>query len=110
MRGMGPHINRLVTQGFGGPPAFVVAAFQRGIIVGQSGTKRRLREMDTVIVWAKLIEVNRRPPHPKPGNEKIQGFVVVPVSKSYARVVASHVSSRVRKAWEDLKVIVKRIK
>jgi len=107
---MGPHINRLICQGYGGPPAFVIAAIGRGIVVGQSGAKRRLREMDTVIVWAKLIEVNKKSPQQRPGNEKIQGFVTVPVSKGYARVVASHVSSRVRKAWEDLKITIKRLR
>lgn len=107
MRGMGPHINRLITQGYGGPPAFVVAAFQRGIIVGQSGRKRRLREMDTIVVWAKLIELNDMPP-PK----KIEGFIRVPVDhdRGFAAVMAEHVSSRVWKAWQDFKVIVKRIK
>lgn len=106
-RGMGPHINRLVTQGYGGPPAFVVAAFQRGIIVGQSGHKRRMRELQPVIVWAKLLEYNGRVP-PK----KIEGFVVVRVDKDkgFAAVMAEHVSSRVRKAIEDLKVFVKRIR
>ena len=104
---MGPHVNRLVTQGYGGPPAFVVFAFQRGIIVGQSGRKRRLRELDTVVVWAKLIEVNNHAPH-----KKIEGFVRVPVDhdRSFAAVMVEHVSSRVRKAWQDFKVIVKRIK
>ena len=109
-RGMGPHINRLICQGYGGPPAFVIAAIGRGIIVGQSGAKRRLRDMDQVIVWAKLIEVNRQPPKTKPNNEKVQGFVIVPVTKGYGRVIVAHVSSRVKKAWEDLKVSVKRIK
>lgn len=105
MRGMGPHINRLICQGYGGPPAFVITAILRGIRVGQSGTKRRLRELDPIIVWAKLIEVNDHPP-PK----KIEGFITVYVSKAYARVIASHVSTRVRKAWQDLKVIIQRIK
>jgi hypothetical protein len=106
-RGMGPHINRLVTQGYGGPPAFVVAAFQRGLIFGQSGRKRRLRELETVIVWAKLLEVNGRVP-PK----KIEGFVRIPVDwdRGFAAVMAEHVSSRVKKAIEGIKVFVRRIK
>lgn len=96
-----------VTQGYGGPPRFVVIAIRRGIRPGQSGTKRRLREMQEVIVWARLIELNRRPP-PK----KVEGFIKVRVDRDsgYAKVMAEHVSSRVRKAWESLKVIVKRIR
>lgn len=106
-RGMGTHINRLVTQGYGGPPAFVVAAFQRGLIFGPSGRKRRLRELQPVIVWAKLLEVNGRVPP-----RKVEGFITVRVDRDrgFAAVMAEHVSSRVRAAWEDLKVFVRRIK
>lgn len=106
-RGMGPHINRLVTQGYGGPPRFVLQAIQRGVVFGQSGRKRRLRELEPVIVWAKLMEVNGKVPP-----RKIQGHVVVRVDKdrSFAAVMAEHVTSRVKKMLDDLKVFVKRIK
>lgn len=96
-----------VTQGYGGPPAFVVAAFKRGLIFGQSGHKRRLRELQPVIVWAKLVELNGQAP-----SRKIEGFVTVRVDKDrgFTFVMAEHVSSRVKKVWEDFRVIVKRIK
>lgn len=112
MRGMGPHINRLICQGYGGPPRFVQLAIQRGIWVGQSGFKRRQRELQTIIVWAKLLEVNGKIVPNKVAPKKIEGFVRVHVSRDrgFAAVMAEHVSSRVKKAWEDFKVIVKRIK
>lgn len=98
-----------VTQGYGGPPQFVIEAFKRGIRIrpGQSGTKRRLRELQEVIVWAKLIEVNDRP-SPK----RIEGSirVHVPRTSTYAKVIVEHVSSNVRRVWDDLKIIVKRLR
>lgn len=96
-----------VTQGYGGPPRFVVVALRRGFRIGGSGTKRRLRELEPIIVWARLVEVNNRLP-PK----KIEGHITVRVdlSRGFASVMAEHVSSRVRQAWHDLKVIVSRIK
>jgi len=108
-RGMGPHINRLVTQGYGGPPSFVVQAILRGISVrhvrGQSGTKRRLREMNEFIVWAKLIEINDQQP-----KNKIEGFVKVHTKKGFASATVEHVSSKMRNITESIKVFVKRVK
>lgn len=98
-----------VTQGYGGIHQFVISAIQRSNNVkhGQSGRKRRLRELDTIIVWAKLVEVNGSPP-----KNKIEGFVNVPIDhdRGFAAVMVEHVSSSVRKAWHDLRVTVKRIK
>jgi hypothetical protein len=96
-----------VTQGYGGPPGFVVAAIRRGFRVGQSGTKRRLREMQEAIVWAKLVELNGSTPR-----QKIEGFVRVKIDKNrgFASVMAEHVVTRVRKAIQDVKITVKRIK
>jgi len=98
-----------ITQGYGNPPQFVVSALQRNLSLrlGQSGTKRRLRELQHVIVWAKLIEVNDMPP-----KRKIEGFVKVPVNAEHgtSRVVVEHVASRVRSALSDIKVTIKRLR
>jgi len=104
---MGPHINRLITQGYGGPPPFVIDAIQRVIVTGQSGHKRRLQELDEVIIWAKMIQVNN-----KPAPVDVKGFVRVKVDKNrgIATVMAEHVSTRVRSIWEVIKVTVSRLK
>lgn len=121
--------NKIVTCGFGSPrkienisgpltlgfgplaPGFVRATLQaqqaqHRRVVGQSGTKRRLQELDEVIVWAKLVSINERVPQ-----RDIKGFVRVQVNKDagYASVMAEHVSSRVKKAWESIRVTVKRL-
>jgi hypothetical protein len=90
-------------------PEFVVAAIQhaqRRPTMGQSGTKRRLQELDEVIVWAKLMSINERVPV-----QSVKGFVRVKINKEsgYASVMVEHVSSRVRKAWNVIRVTVKRI-
>jgi hypothetical protein len=103
----------LITLGFGPPPSFVVQQIVETVDrpirlrFGQSGTKRRLEDLDEVIVWAQLIEVNNKPP----ANE-IKGFIKVPVKKTQgrSRIMVEHVSSRVREAWETIKVTVSRMK
>ncbi len=110
-RGFGPSrgvpgVAGPITQGYGGVPPFVVAAIRRGVKLGQSGTKRRLRELDTVIVWARLLEVNGVVPP-----RKIAGQIAVNVKKDGRMAVAlEHVSTRTKAAWESLKVVVSRVK
>jgi hypothetical protein len=101
---MGRHINRMVTQGYGGPPRAIVGVLGRQINFGGS-KKRPLEGYDEIIVWAKLVGVNDDPPP-----VKVEGSISVPVKHGYARVMAEHVSSRVRQAWEDIRIIVKRLK
>lgn len=116
-RGMGalrtvPQSSGLVVQGYGPKvPTFVITALEersRRLRLGQSGTKRRLQELDEVIVWAKLVTVNDKGAPPP----KVEGWIRVRVRKDsgYASVMAEHVSTRVRKAWETMKVTVTRIK
>jgi hypothetical protein len=92
-----------VTQGYGGPPSFVVEAFARRVH-GRSG-KRPDDELNTVILWAKLIELNDQAP-PK----KIEGFVRVPVKQGRLGVVAERLSVIVRDAWSEIKVTAERIR
>ena len=97
----------MVTQGYGGiPPAFVTQAF-RQINLGQSGYKRRLQELDEVVVWAKLTEVNGVEP-----KKPVKGWIKVKVDKDrgFAHVMAEHLGSRVRSVLEVIKVSVQRLK
>lgn len=120
-----PSRNKLVTRGFGplsgGTPGRAALVSQglggffrnikrqtiRIIQAGQSGTKRALQELQEVMVWAKLIRINdEKPPVP------ISGSIKVRISKTsqIAAVLISRASVRVREAWEDIKITVKRIK
>lgn len=102
-----PNSSGPITQGYGPlVPTFVVVPFVRPR-VGQSGLKRRLRELDEIIVWAKLITVNDVEP-----KRPIKGLIHVRVSKdrNFAAVMAEHVATRVRKAWETITVTVTRLK
>jgi len=102
-RGMGPRQN-LVRQGF---IRGFFAQVIRFINLGQSGAKRALRELEEVIVWAKLIRVNDEPPP-----VKVQGYIVVKINAAarYAVTAAQQVSTRVRNIFESIKISIKRIR
>lgn len=97
----------LITQGYGGPLAAVKEAVKRLIKVGQSGTKRALQELQEIVVWAKLIRVNDVAP-----KLPIEGSIRVRVSSAsqFAVKVVERAAVRVRKAWEDVKITVTRIR
>lgn len=95
-----------ITRGYGGVLQIVAPAVERAIRRGKSGDKRYLDELEEVIVWAKLIEINNMPP-----KKKIEGSVRVRVdSKTNVSVTAENVRSRVRNALDKIKVTIKRIK
>lgn len=111
-RGMGPSTGTagragMVTQGYGGTiPQFVIDGIQfRQINLGQSGTKRRIDQLDEVIIWAKLVEVNGQP-SPAP----IKGWVKVKVDKSRGTAMVEHIAHRSRAAWEFIKVTARRLR
>jgi hypothetical protein len=56
-RGFGTH-STIVAQGMGGPWQAIIVLAQRVRRVGQSGTKRALREIEQATVWVKLVAVN----------------------------------------------------
>lgn len=96
----------MVTLGHGGIFKALSAAAVRTVKLGQSGAKRVLRELEEVIISARLIRVNDVPP-----SEPIQGFVKVRIDLSKRiSVAAQSISRRARKAWEDIKITIKRIK
>lgn len=95
-----------VTLGYGGPPSFVVEAIEEFTRVRHGGSKRRHSDdLETVIVWARLVEVNDRVPE-----KKIEGSVRVPMPRSRARVVVERVATGVRDAWRDVKVTIERVR
>lgn len=92
-----------VTQGFGGPPSFVVETLVRRAH-GRSG-KRPDDELHTFILWARLVEVNDVPPP-----RKIEGFVRVSVRPGGLAVIAERLSQVMKDVLNDIKVVVQRIK
>ena len=96
----------MVSQGMGGLFQFVAKQVTRIIKAGQSGTKRALRDLEEIIVGAKLVRVNDDRP-----KQVIQGHITVKVNVArHIAVMAEGVSKRVRAAWEDVKITVKRIR
>lgn len=100
----------IVVQGYGPtvPSAIVVTVTEatRRRHPGQSGTKRRLEQLDEFIVWARLVEVNGQVP-----NVDVRGMVKgrLDASSGRASVIAEHIESKTRDAWETVKVIVRRL-
>lgn len=113
--------NKLITRGFGptrgkagrtgpvvqgyGPcaPAFVIAALtnRRRVVTGRRPPEPN-PAIETVVLWAKLIEANgKAPKHP------IQGTVHLPIKRSQIAVVVEHLTKRV---INKIKVTAKRIK
>lgn len=106
--------NSIVTRGLGRRQNLVRQGFIRGffeelgaqlINLGQSSAKRLQQQLDEIIVWAKLVGVNDKRPPPV----KVEGFIRVKVQNSQVRTIVKHVSSRVMKAWELIKITVTRI-
>lgn len=97
----------MVTQGMGGLFARIVAGAKRVVKLGQSGTKRALRELEEIVVFAKMIRVNNQPP-PAP----IQGFVTVTLNNARDFVVSAtrSISMRVKNVYETIKITVTRLR
>lgn len=96
----------LITQGYGGPPSFVVTTLENVARRphGRSG-RRDQEDLQLVILWAKMVELNGKAPP-----RKIEGSVKVSLDKSKIAVLVERVSTGVRQLWNDIKVSAKRIK
>lgn len=108
-RGMGPSRGQagnagLVTMGYGGIKLLLELG-RRIIRVGQSGYKRRLRELQSIMVGARLVRVNDNAP-----TVTVKGFVENDLNTAPRVSIVEHVSTRVRKVWEDVTVRIKRLK
>ena len=108
-RGLGPSRGvpgrtSMVTYGFGGT---LIEIVKKIVKAGQSGAKRALQELEEIIVSARLIRVNDKQPE-----NQVSGFVRVKwdAAKKYAVSFAGQVSTKVKEAWEDVKVTINRIK
>ena len=102
-RGLGPHRNRLVTQGYGGPLQAIIKAAERALEFGRSSAHRLQEELKEVIIWAKLVSVNDKAPP-----VRVQGFVRVRVGRvlAAARTVASFVNKTASDVWGKVVVTV----
>ena len=111
-RGMGPSRGKagvagLITQGYGGFFRAAIEGARRVVRAGRSAAKKTVEGLEEVIVWAKLVRVNNEAPP-----VKVEGFVRVGIDRArrYAVAVVSGITSRVRSAWEDIKITISRIK
>jgi hypothetical protein len=99
----------MVTQGYGGFFRAVVKLFEPVLRVrrGRSAPRREEKELETIIIRAKLIEVNDSPP-----KKKVEGFIRVAIDRSKNVVinVSKNVSTRVKSIYEIFKVKISRIK
>lgn len=111
-RGMGtsrgvPGRAGMITRGMGGVFRFVAQQAERAIRYGRSSAHRAVQGLEEVIVWAKLVRVNDKKPQ-----QNIEGFVRIGVDKAkhIAVNIMGSITTRVRNAWEDIKITINRIK
>lgn len=97
----------MVTQGYGGFFKKIIDTGIRLYKAGQSGAKRAARELEDIIVWAKLIRVNDSIPE-----TTIKGFIRVNVSqaKNIAVNLVENMRVRTRKTWDGIKITIKRLR
>ena len=78
-------------------------------LVGQSGTKRRLAQLENVHVWARLVDVNSRAPEV---DIKGQVSVSLPIDTLRARCIAERINSFTKDDidWSMIKVYVRRLR
>jgi len=97
----------LITQGFGGRlfEKIKEEAF-RVVRTGRSAAERLAKEVQEVVIWAKLIRINDE----KPKNP-IYGYTKVKLSTNAVAVkIIEGLSARVRKTVDDIKITIKRIR
>lgn len=111
-------INRVITRGLGarrgtGRASLVVVGgggfrqvYEYIRKTAGSGVKYVKENVENIVVWARLISVNGiRPKDP------VQGKITVSIDLNRRiAVLAERVSHRVRSAWEDFKITIKRVK
>jgi hypothetical protein len=97
----------MITQGYGGFFKKIVEAGVRLYKAGQSGAKRAAKELEDIIVWAKLMRVNDNIPE-----TTIKGFIRVNVSqaKNIAVNLMEGMRVRTRKTWDGIKITIKRLR
>ncbi len=101
----------LVTQGYGGIFKRVIDAVteagRRAVVTGRSAAKRVSEQLDEVIISMKLIRVNG-----EPAKQTVTGMIRIKFDSAKTAVVnvVESFTVRVRAAWEDIKITVRRMK
>lgn len=97
----------MVSQGYAGLDQIALEQLRNIVRAGKSGIKRVIRELDEIVVWAKLVRLNDETPP-----VKIEGSVKIDVKATTKHVISlvEHVSTRVQKTWEYMKVSAWRLK
>jgi len=112
-------INRVITRGMGAPRGTGRASL---VVSGGGGfrqfiefVKRKAGDgaqyvkdgIEDIIIWAKLIRVNEEKP-----KQFIEGSVKLRIDKNKKITVrmTEGIKTRVRKAWEDIKITIQRIR
>lgn len=109
-KGYGPSLGvtqraGIITQGYGGIPLFIPAVIDNAIkqVHGRSSIrseKRIARDLDSIIVWAKLQSVNDKP------IAGVSGKVTITKRQRQNRVLAEYIKRQLSK----IKINVKRLK
>ena len=107
--------NTIVTRGFGRHNNIVTLGFVRGFIteqairlinLGQSGAKRAMKELEDVLIWAKLVGVNDDEP-----KHRVEGSIRVRVDAArHISLVAERIAHGTRRVIDDIRVTVRRLK
>ena len=109
--GTGSRNNTIVTRGFGRKNNIVTRGFVRGFFqevvrllwAGQSGLKRSIKDLEDIIISAKLINVNDDVP-----TKKIEGFMRLKYDRATKHVVT--MIEGIKRKLKDIKVTIKRIR
>ena len=112
-------INRIITRGMGGARG----SGRASLVVWGGGGFRQVIEyvkrkagdgvkyvkdgIDEIIVWAKLVRINDEKP-----KVLIQGLTRAQLDskKKISVKLSERISMRARKAWEDIKITIRRVK
>jgi hypothetical protein len=107
--------NSLLLRGMGRNPALVLQGHiilmhetvARIVRTGRSSAERAKRELEEIIAWARLIRLNDE----RPGVD-VEGYVKILVKKDVVQQLprAQLISSKVKDAFENIKISMKRIK
>jgi hypothetical protein len=105
-KGLGRH-NNLVARGFvRGFIETIIAGTQHIVRVGRSGAKRIIKEVESIMIYAKLIDVNDFQP-----KVKIEGVIKVDFFiKNYAVSLVESIKHRIKSKYNEIKISIERLR